>query len=83
MIERSKSKKEFKENLSNAIKDAGQELINMAEDVACDADKNLISKVTITVSFDPEQCTMQLPLINIEKGYLCKAAIDRFNQQCY
>lgn len=81
MIKYTNSKKEFKENLNNTIKDAGHELINMAEDIACDADKNLISKLTITISFDPEQCTMHLPLIDVKKEYLCKAAIDRFNQQ--
>lgn len=81
MIERGMKTNDFKEMLTNSIKDAGQELIDMAEDITQDANKNLISKVTIMVSFDPETCTMQLPMINIEKEYLCKTAIDRYNEQ--
>lgn len=81
MIERGMKTNDFKEMLTNSIKDVGQELIDMAEDIAHDARKNLISKVTITVSFDPETCTLQLPMINIEKEYLCKTAIDRYNGQ--
>lgn len=81
MVKQKVKVNKFKEMLTNAIKDTGQELINMAEDIASDADKNLISKVTITVSFDPERCTTELPFINIEKEYLCKTAIDRCNGQ--
>lgn len=81
MIEAKKKTNDFKDMLTNAVKDAGQELINMAEDIANDADKNLISKVFISVSLNPEEFTLQLPIISIEKEYLCKAAIDRYNKE--
>lgn len=70
-------KQSFKEQLTDAIKDAGMQLIDMAEDLANDADKNLLSSLTIYVRFDPEIRTMQIPTIQVDKEYICKAAIDR------
>lgn len=70
-------KQSFKEQLTDAIKDAGMQLIDMAEDLANDADTNLLSRLTIYVKFDPEFCTMQIPTIQVDKEYICKAAIDR------
>lgn len=70
-------KHSFKEQLTDAIKDAGMQLIDMAEDLANDADKNLLSSLTIYVRFDPEFCAMQIPTIQVDKEYICKAAIDR------
>lgn len=70
-------KQSFKEQLTDAIKDAGMQLIDMAEDLANDADKNLLSRLTIYVKFDPEFCTMRIPTIQVDKEYICKAAIDR------
>jgi hypothetical protein len=70
-------KQSFKEQLTDAIKDAGMQLIDMAEDLANDADKNLLSRLTIYVRFDPEFCIMQMPTIQVDKEYICKAAIDR------
>lgn len=65
-------KQSFKEQLTDAIKDAGMQLIDMAEDLANDADKNLLSSLTIYVRFDPE-----IPTIQVDKEYICKATIDR------
>ena len=67
----------FAEQLTEAIKDAGQQLIDMAEDLAHDAGKNFLSNITIYVRFDPEIQTMQIPTIQVDKEYICKAAMNR------
>lgn len=67
---------DFVMKLTNAIRDAGQEIIDRAPDIA---GKNpMLSNMTITISFDPE-IGMCCPTIEVNKEYLCKRAIDRLN----
>lgn len=69
-------KRNFQEDLINAVKDAGQDLVNNAEEYVGKAE--LLSSMTITINFDPE-IGMRMPVIDIDKEYLCKAAYERLN----
>lgn len=73
---RKTNRKEFESNLVQAVKDVGQDLINNAEDIVGKTD--LLSSITITILLDPER-NMLLPVINVEKEYLCKSAYERYN----
>lgn len=74
-------KKDFKEKLNYAIKDAGNELVKMADDITNDCGENLLSKLEINIIFDPKEFTMEIPTIEVIKEYLCKTAIDRNNKK--
>ena len=69
---------EFNEKLAKTIQDVGQELIDNAEEIA--GTKPLLSRMTITIEFDPE-FNMFSPTIEIDKEYLCKRAIDRLSNE--
>lgn len=65
----------FQQKLIQAVKDAGQEIVDNAEDVV--GSSSMLSNMTITIRFDPEY-DMYLPTIDVDKTYLCKRACDRF-----
>lgn len=69
------NKENFRKNLVDAVKDAGLDLIDNAEEFVGEAD--LLSSMTITIRFDPD-FNMRFPVINIDKDYLSKAAYDRY-----
>ena len=70
---------EFHRQLTQTIRDVGQELIDNAEDIS---DTNpMLSRMTITIDFDPE-LNMRTPTITVDKEYLCKRAIDRLREKC-
>lgn len=68
-------KDDFFLKLTEAVEDAGQDLIDRAADIVGGSD--LLSSMTITIRFDPEY-NMRLPRIEVYKEYLCKNALDRF-----
>lgn len=68
---------DFQKKLIQAVKDAGQEIVDNAEDFVGSA--NMLSDMTITIRFDPER-DMCLPTIEVDKTYLCKPAWDRFKE---
>lgn len=65
---------DFRKKLADAVRDAGQELINNADEYVGSVD--LLSSMTITLTFDPDFNMLQ-PTIEVEKEYLCKTAYDR------
>lgn len=67
-------KKDFREKLVQAVKDAGQDLIDRAEDLAGTSD--MLYSMSITIDFDPE-FNMLTPTISLERNYICKQAIER------
>lgn len=67
----------FQQKLIQAVKDAGQEIVDNAEDFV--GSSNMLSDMTITIRFDPEN-NMYLPTIDVDKTYLCKRACDRFRE---
>lgn len=69
---------DFIEKLTKTIQDVGQELIDNAEEIV--GKKPLLSRMTITIEFDPE-FNMFSPTIEIDKEYLCKRAIDRLSNE--
>lgn len=69
---------EFNEKLTKTIQDVGQELIDNAEEIV--GTKPLLSRMTITIDFDPE-FNMFSPTVEISKEYLCKRAIDRWSNE--
>ena len=66
---------DFHKKLIQAVKDAGQEIVDKAEDFV--GSSNMLSDMTITIRFDPESSTW-LPIIDVDKTYLCERACDRF-----
>ena len=67
----------FQKKLADAVRDAGQDLINNADEYVNSVD--LLTSMTITVKFDPEFSMLQ-PTIEIDKEYLCKTAYDRYTK---
>lgn len=67
----------FQKKLIQAVKDAGQEIVDNAEDFV--GSGNMLRDMTITIRFDPE-IDMCLPTIDVDKTYLCKRAYDRFRE---
>lgn len=67
----------FQKKLIQAVKDAGQEIVDNAEDFV--GSGSMLSDMTITIRFDPEN-NMYLPTIDVDKTYLCKRACDRFRE---
>lgn len=65
---------DFRKKLADAVRDAGQELINNADEYVGSVD--LLSSMTITLKFDPSFSMLQ-PTIEVDKEYLCKTAYDR------
>ena len=65
---------DFQKKLIRAVKDAGQEIVDNAEDFV--GSSNMLSDMTITIRFDPES-NMYLPAIDVDKTYICKRAWDR------
>ena len=66
---------DFRKKLADAVRDAGHELINNADEYVGSVD--LLSSMTITLKFDPNFSMLQ-PTIEIDKEYLCKTAYDRY-----
>lgn len=66
---------DFRKKLADVVRDAGQDLINNAEEYVGSVD--LLSSMTITIKFDPEFSMVQ-PIIEINKEYLCKTTYDRY-----
>lgn len=64
----------FHAKLTQAVKDAGQDLIDNAEAFVGEAD--LLSIMTITLRFDPSFSMLQ-PTIDVDKEYICKTAFER------
>ena len=64
----------FQQKLIQAVKDAGQEIVDKAEGFV--GPNNLLSYMTITIRFDPE-ISMFCPTIDVNKTYLCERARDR------
>lgn len=69
---------EFKEELAQAVKDAGRQIIDMADDIA--GDTTLLQRLNIHVNFDPEY-DMRVPTIEVHRKYICKESIDRLNRK--
>ena len=67
----------FQQKLIQAVKDAGQEIVDNAEDFV--GSSNMLNDMTITIRFDPES-KMYLPTIDVDKTYLCKRACDRLRE---
>ena len=65
---------DFNQKLAQAIRDAGQELIDQADDIS--GTNPMLSSLTITIYFDPEW-NMLNPTIDVDKEYLCRRAVDR------
>lgn len=70
-----KQKCRFHAELAQAVKDAGQDLIDNAEAFVGEA--GLLSNMTITIRFDPN-FDMLHPIINFDKEYACKTAYERW-----
>ena len=66
---------DFRKKLADVVRDAGQDLIDNAEEYVGSVD--LLSSMVITIKFDPEFSMMQ-PIIEIDKEYICKTAYDRY-----
>ena len=66
---------DFQKKLIQAVKDAGQEIVDKAEDFV--GSGNMLSDMTIIIRFDPES-NMYLPIIDVNRTYLCERACDRF-----
>lgn len=64
----------FREKLVQLVKDAGQEIIDNADDYV--GKTEMLSKMSIVLTFDPSS-SMLNPTIEVEKEYLCKRAIKR------
>lgn len=64
----------WRENLVQAIKDSGMDLVERAEDLVGSGE--LLSDLEITISFDLE-CKMKMPTIDVQRTYFCKNAYDR------
>lgn len=69
-----KPKGRFHAGLAQAVKDAGQDLIDNAEEFAGEAD--LLRNLTITLRFEPDFSMLQ-PTIDVDKEYICKTAYER------
>lgn len=67
----------FQQKLIQAVKDAGQEIVDNAEDFV--GSGSMLSDMTITIRFDLEH-SMYLPTIDVDKTYLCKRACDRIRE---
>ena len=67
----------FQKKLIQSVKDAGQEIVDNAEDFV--GSGNMLRDMTITIRFDPE-IDMCLLTIDMDKTYLCKRAYDRFRE---
>ena len=67
----------FQQKLIQAVKDAGQEIVDNAEDFV--GSENMLSDMTITIRFDPGR-DMYLPTIDVDKTYICRRACDRFRE---
>lgn len=65
--------KDFRRKLVQVVKSVGLDICENAEAYVGNAD--LLSRMTITISFDPE-FDMLCPTINIDKDYLSKRAMD-------
>ena len=72
----------FHEKLVRAIQEAGQDIVDNAEDYA--GTTPYLSRMTITIDFNPEQGVggMLTPEINIDKTYLCGATAKRIKEEC-
>lgn len=64
----------FREKLVQAVKDAGQDIIDNADDYVGKTD--MLSTMSIVLTFDPS-FSMLNPTIKVEKEYLCRRAIKR------
>ena len=64
----------FREKLVQAVKDAGQDIIDNADDYV--GKTEMLSNMSIVLTFDPS-FSMLSPTIEVEKEYLCKRAIKR------
>lgn len=67
----------FRDDLVQAVKDVGQEIIDRSEDIVGTGD--LLSNLTIRVYFDPN-FDMRCPTIEVSKEYIAKTACDRMNK---
>ena len=67
----------FQKKLIQAVKDAGQEIVDNAENFV--GSGIMLRDMTITIRFDPEQ-DMYLPTIDVDKTYLCKRVCDRLRE---
>lgn len=65
---------DFRKKLADVVRDAGQDLIDNAEEYVGSVD--LLSSMTITIKFDPE--FGMLPSIDVDKKYICKTSYDRY-----
>lgn len=65
----------FRQKLIQAVKDAGQEIVDKAEGFV--GPNNMLSDMTITIHFDPEH-NMYYPTIDVNKTYLCERTRYRF-----
>lgn len=65
---------DFQKKLIQAVKDAGQEIMDNAEDFV--GSPIMFSDMTITIRFDPER----VPTIDVDKTYICKRACDRLRE---
>lgn len=73
------SKNNFIEELILSVKDAGQEIIDKASDI-CGSSEGL-SRLTITIDFDPNKMDMFIPTINVDKEYVSMRIINRLNRR--
>lgn len=64
---------DFHEKFINAVKAAGLDIAENAE--AYIGETNLLSDITITITFDPEY-NMLNPTINVDKDYLSGKAMS-------
>lgn len=71
------TKANFHAKLVQSVKDAGQDLIDNAEEFVGKAD--LLSGMTITLRFDPSFNMLQ-PTIDVDKEYICKTAYERLKR---
>lgn len=65
-----------REQLVQSIKEAGQDVINRAEEIA---QGELISDLKVILHFDPT-FSMLHPTIEINREHLCKATFDRITK---
>lgn len=70
-------KEDFREALTNYIKDAGQEIIDRAEEIA---DSDLISDLHIDIDFNQET-NASVPVISWRTEVICRTAYERLKKK--
>lgn len=68
---------DFQKKLSDLVRDAGQDLINNADEYVSSVE--FLRYMTITIRFDSSFSTLQ-PTIEVDKEYVCKTAHDRYTK---